>query len=181
MRMNPKAKGVKNLTTEWSCKWFDVIKFTYGVQTHYRIRSPGEGIFAVVVRKDGKLVMIRQTRPFFDRPLLEFVCGGIEKGETPRQTAIREIAEETGYKVISIKEILYFSPNPAGSVYNVHLLVARVGNNPAHPPLEKDLPDSKVVAISIKDALKAIRKNKLISYAVITLLYYLQFGKTQRK
>jgi ADP-ribose pyrophosphatase len=179
--MNPKAKGVKKITTEWSCKWFDVIKFKYGVQTHYKVRPPTDGVSAIVVRKDGKFVMVRQRRPFFDSPKLELASGGMEKGETPQQTAIREIFEETGYKVISIKRMVSLSPEPSMEAFNGHCFIARVGNSPESKPTEKDLPDSKVMVMELSSLFKAAKRGKVEWVTLSLLMYYLQFEKPKRK
>lgn len=40
-------------------------------------------------------------------PLWEFPSGGIESGETPEQTAIRETLEETGLKISIVKKVLF--------------------------------------------------------------------------
>lgn len=59
---------------------------------------PGNGIVIYAVRKEnpGQLVMIRQYRYPLDAYLYELPAGLIDKGETQRQAAIREMKEETG-------------------------------------------------------------------------------------
>ena len=175
--MNPKARGVKSIQTQWSCPWFDVIKFKYGKQTHYRIRTSKDGAMAIIIRKDGKFVMVKMRRPSFDKPKLEILGGGIEKNETPEQTIIREIAEETGYKVLSIKPLVSVAPLCDKALYNGHCFVARVGNRPEHDPIEKDLPDAKVMVMGLPQLLRACRQGKVEWVSLSLLLYYLQFKK----
>jgi 8-oxo-dGTP pyrophosphatase MutT (NUDIX family) len=52
------------------------------------------------------LLMIEQYRYPLHKALLEFPAGHIENGENPKDTAIRELAEETGYhsKELTIQE-----------------------------------------------------------------------------
>ncbi|WP_170110558.1 NUDIX hydrolase [Flavilitoribacter nigricans] len=45
----------------------------------------------------GELILIRQYRPGPERELLSFCEGAIDPGETPVQSAHRELLEETGY------------------------------------------------------------------------------------
>eukprot|EP01114_Cavostelium_apophysatum_P010799 TRINITY_DN2491_c0_g1_i1.p2 TRINITY_DN2491_c0_g1~~TRINITY_DN2491_c0_g1_i1.p2 ORF type:complete len:154 (-),score=25.03 TRINITY_DN2491_c0_g1_i1:895-1356(-) len=65
----------------------------------------GVDIFAVVKTdgQDSKVVLTKQYRPPLDAYAVEWPAGLVDKGETPEQTAIRELQEETGYsgKVIS--------------------------------------------------------------------------------
>lgn len=55
--------------------------------------------FVLVVALEGdKLVLIRQYRPATGKSYLCLPAGFIEPTETPEQAALRELAEETGYK-----------------------------------------------------------------------------------
>ncbi|MBN1315500.1 MAG: NUDIX hydrolase [Anaerolineales bacterium] len=55
--------------------------------------------FVLVVALDGKkLVLIRQYRPATEKSYLCLPAGFIEPDETPQQAALRELAEETGYR-----------------------------------------------------------------------------------
>jgi len=47
---------------------------------------------------DGRLVMERQYRYPMGRVMLEFPAGKIDTGEAPFACAVRELAEETGYR-----------------------------------------------------------------------------------
>jgi 8-oxo-dGTP diphosphatase len=45
---------------------------------------------------DGQLLLVLKDRPLWQKGRLNLVGGKVEKGETPVQTAIRELHEETG-------------------------------------------------------------------------------------
>jgi ADP-ribose pyrophosphatase len=47
---------------------------------------------------DGRVVVERQYRYPLSRVMLEFPAGKIDAGEPPFQCAVRELAEETGYR-----------------------------------------------------------------------------------
>ena len=60
------------------------------------IVHPG-AVAVVPLLDDGRLVMERQFRYPLGRVLLELPAGKIDAGEDPFTTALRELAEETGY------------------------------------------------------------------------------------
>lgn len=57
---------------------------------------------AILERKDGSadgpdIVLQKQYRPPLGKRVIEFPAGLVDKGETPEETAVRELREETGY------------------------------------------------------------------------------------
>lgn len=64
------------------------------------------------VNDEGNILLIRQFRFGTDRIELEIPAGIIEPGEDPEKAAIRELKEETGYGVKTIKKIGVVSANP---------------------------------------------------------------------
>lgn len=44
-----------------------------------------------------EVLLQKQFRPPLDKICIEFPAGLVDKGETPEQAAVRELAEETGY------------------------------------------------------------------------------------
>lgn len=65
--------------------------------------SPGSA-HTIIFSPDKTQVLLTLRR---DMPLWEFPSGGIEQGETPEQTAVREAFEETGLKISIVKKILF--------------------------------------------------------------------------
>jgi ADP-ribose pyrophosphatase len=92
---------------------------------------------AVVVattEQSGSLVLIEQFRIPFEAEVLEFPAGLIDPGETPEQTACRELAEETGYtgKVVHVGPGV--SSTAGLSTEIVHMVYMLVGEQPAVVP-----------------------------------------------
>ena len=65
--------------------------------TREYIVHPG-AVMVVPILDDGRLVMERQWRYPLERVMLEFPAGKLERGEPPFGCAVRELAEETGYR-----------------------------------------------------------------------------------
>ena len=61
------------------------------------IVHPG-AVMVVPLLDDGRLVVERQWRYPMARAMLEFPAGKLDAGEPPWQCAVRELAEETGYR-----------------------------------------------------------------------------------
>ena len=62
-----------------------------------RIHSQGAVMMIPITRPGDKLIIIRQFRPPTGRLVYEFPAGLINPGEDPKEAALRELKEETGY------------------------------------------------------------------------------------
>jgi ADP-ribose pyrophosphatase len=78
----------------------------------------------VPVDRDGQVTLVRQERVPAGGPVLELPAGGIEEGESPLQTAQRELREETGLHGGDWVEVAAFFTSPGYSDEKLHLFVA---------------------------------------------------------
>ena len=67
----------------------------------------------VGLNEDGNILLIKQFRFGTDKIELEIPGDIVEFGESPKDGAIRELKEETGYNVKNIKRIGFVDANPA--------------------------------------------------------------------
>ena len=89
------------------------------------VRHPGAT--AIVARiPDGRFVFVRQFRKPIETELLEIVAGGLEKGELPADCARREIKEETGHDVLSLRPLGTAYPAPGYTDEILHLFFAEL-------------------------------------------------------
>ena len=77
------------------------------------VRHPGGA--AVIAVRDGRLCLVRQYRVPQGRVTIEIPAGKRDGAETPRQTAARELEEETGYVADSLEYIASTSGMPGFS------------------------------------------------------------------
>ncbi len=73
---------------------------------------------------DDRVVMIRNYRYTVEQELWELPAGTREDGETPIETARRELEEETGYRAASIKPLCEFYTSPGVSTERMFAFVA---------------------------------------------------------
>ena len=76
----------------------DEVRLPDGSTAHREyIVHPG-AVMIVPILDDGRLIVERQYRYPVARVMLEFPAGKLEIGEPPLECAMRELAEETGYR-----------------------------------------------------------------------------------
>lgn len=91
------------------------------VLTHTIIRSRPS--VAIVVRKDGKIALIRQFRSTTGQYYFEIPAGVLDDGETELEAAVRETREETGLLVrdarVLVKGPSLLDPSKSDENYGV--------------------------------------------------------------
>lgn len=66
-----------------------------------------------------------------------------------------------------------YAPNPAISLHNTAFYVVGVDDKPQSTPTELDLPDSRVVVLSLRGVLAAIKSGEISFSVAGRILYYL--------
>ena len=81
-------------------------------------------IAVVPIDSEGNILLVRQYRRAPDRDLLEIPAGGIDPGEDPNTTVVREMCEETGYRPQKIEKLAGFYVSPGFCDEYMHLYLA---------------------------------------------------------
>ncbi len=101
----------------------DEIQVPVGVVKREVVEHPG-AIVILPVDNEGRILWITQHRWAAQRVLLELPAGTLEQGETPEQTAKRELPEETGFAAATFHALGGFYSAPGFCQEYLHAFVA---------------------------------------------------------
>ncbi len=90
----------------------------------YVIEAP-DWINVIPLTKENEVVLIEQYRHGTEGVSLEIPGGMVDPGETPVETAARELFEETGYEAAEVVFLGKTRPNPAIQDNWIHTFLAR--------------------------------------------------------
>ena len=94
-----------------------------GYQKREIIEHPG-AVATVAITDDNKVLLVRQFRKAIEKVLWEIPAGKLEQGESPKDCAIRELKEETGYSANNIKLIHKFYTSSGFSNQKIYVYLA---------------------------------------------------------
>ncbi|MGV3586137.1 MAG: NUDIX domain-containing protein [Adhaeribacter sp.] len=113
--------------------FFKLYKITYeddGETFDREVFVTGNAVAALLydTQKD-KFIFVKQFRPAVNQDMLELVAGLLDKeGESPEDTMIREIEEESGYAVDKLEMVVNFYPSPGAFAEKLHVYYAEVSH-----------------------------------------------------
>jgi 8-oxo-dGTP pyrophosphatase MutT (NUDIX family) len=96
----------------------------------FYILRTNDWVNVVALTDDDELVLIEQWRQGVLRVTLEIPGGIVDPGESPFDAAIRELAEETGYRAREWRALGSIEPNPAIQDNRCHTYLA-LGASPS--------------------------------------------------
>lgn len=67
------------------------------------IVKAGNAVVILPIKENGNVIMIQEERQAIDKKILGLPAGMIEEGEDPKEAALRELEEETGYRANNIQ------------------------------------------------------------------------------
>ncbi len=91
---------------EFATPWFQVLGKTMreGEPPYYSLKLQDYSA-VVALTEEQRILIVRQYRPAVERYTLELPSGLIDPGETPAETASRELLEETGYQAAAVENL----------------------------------------------------------------------------
>ncbi|EGT5419100.1 NUDIX hydrolase [Clostridioides difficile] len=97
----------------------------------------GGAVGIVAITDDNKVVLVKQFRKPIEKPIFEIPAGKLEKNESPKECAERELKEETGYSAKNIKLIHKFFTS-AGFSNEIMFVYLATGLTPGENNLDAD-------------------------------------------
>jgi 8-oxo-dGTP pyrophosphatase MutT (NUDIX family) len=123
-----------------------------------------------------KIVVVRQYRFGTGRTTTEIPAGIVEKGETSRRAAERELGEETGYASEDWEYLGFVEPNPAFLNNACHHWVARnaVQVRPPEPDAGEDIDVGEMTLEEIREEIAQGRMRHSLAITALAHLYDLR-------
>ncbi len=138
------------------------------------IEHPGSVVMIPLISRN-RIILIKQFRFAAECDLWELPAGGIEKGETLRKAASRELTEEIGYRPGRLKKLLSFYPSPGISGEVMHLFRAEA-LKPASAVGDED-EEIECAEFSLREVDEMIQRRKIIDAKTILAYYHLIAGR----
>lgn len=122
------------------------------------VEHPG-AVGIIPITNDGEIIMVRQFRKSVEKPLLEIPAGKIEINEEPKETALRELFEETGYSSNKMEYIIEFYTSPGFSNEKIYLFLAtELEKGNANP---KDDEYIKIEKFDIMELVEMVKRGEI--------------------
>ena len=129
------------------------------------------GAAAVLAITDGKVILVRQYR-FPYGYVLEIPAGTLEKGESAKSCAFRELKEETGHEAMKMTSLIKYYPSIGYNTEIIHCFTASGIRKIGKLKLDHDEIMS-VVKMGLKKVLKMILAGKIVdSKTICAVLTY---------
>ena len=131
---------------------------------------------AVVAIHDDKILLVKQYRISVDKLIYEVPAGMIEHDENPKDAALRELEEETGYRAKNIEYLTEFYSTPGFCTEKLSIFYAKdlefVGQN-----LDEG-ENLEVVEMPLEEAMSMIESGEIMDGKTISsILFYDKFSR----
>ena len=115
----------------------DTVKLPSGRTTTREIVEHEDAVCVVPIDENNNVLMVRQYRKAARLNLLEVPAGGVEAGESPEETVLRELQEEVSVTSGSLRKLSGFWVSPGWATEFMHAYLA-TDLTPASLPADDD-------------------------------------------
>ena len=140
-----------------------------------RCKVVEKDVVVILAFVDGKTIILeRHYRAPIGKWILELPAGHVERGETPKEAAKKELYEETGYRAQNMKLLYkaYVSPGLLTTMSYTYLSTRLTKHE------KTDMGEMlEVEEIKFSDAYAMVKSNKIVDKKTISgILYYNEFS-----
>ncbi|WP_313188525.1 NUDIX hydrolase [Sphingobacterium siyangense] len=166
------------LSSEYICKepWAtlrrDTCELPDGrINDHYYVLEYPDWVNMIGITEQNELLVIKQYRHGAGIISLEIPAGTTEAGEDPKNAAVREMLEETGYQFDQIEEIakLYANPATSGNITYTYLMT---GGKKVQEQALDEHEEIDVYRIPLEEAKSMLLDNKFSQALHASALFY---------
>jgi len=150
----------------------DTVQLPDGRHAKREVVGHGGAVCIVPLRDNETVLLIRQFRLPAGKVLLEIPAGGLEKGENPDDSAMRELREETGYRAGNLRRLfaMYLAPG-----YSTELIHTYLATDLSEDALDQDEDENlELVPMSLNDAIALIFTGEIEDAKTIAGLFAAQ-------
>ncbi len=137
----------------------DRIEWHAGAAALFGVVEVKPGVCVLPIHADGRVVLVREYKYAIQREALEAISGGIDAGESAEAAAIREVAEETGYRAGRL--VALGSIDPLSSVVSAPASIFLAENLEAGKPAPDEAEHVSVVEMPLAEALTMVLDGRL--------------------
>lgn len=142
-----------------------------GLEHEFFVLDTGDWVNVVPVTPDNRVVLIRQYRHGIEEVTLEIPGGMVDDDDgAAKETAERELLEETGYVAEEMIYIGSVTPNPAILSNRCHTFLAR-NVRPVGPP-QLDGSEDIQIELADLDKIPGLIVGGQISHALVIAAFY---------
>lgn len=130
--MQPDDAPIKTLSSKeiyknpWMTLTEYAVQFSGGRKGIYSVLDGRDGILVIAEKTDGSIYILKEYRYPVAKYMWQLPSGGIEDGDTPLQTAQKELREELGFTADTWHELGSYSPSYGGGMRDrQYIFVAR--------------------------------------------------------
>jgi 8-oxo-dGTP pyrophosphatase MutT (NUDIX family) len=155
-----------------------VVRAPDGQQDEFHVIERPDSVQVVAITEDGRLLMVEQERHGTLQTSLEFVAGLVDEGETPEQTAVRELEEETGYCAGSLHQLGWYYTDPAVLTNKVTIFLAE-GCTPTGT-VQQDEGEAVRPQLFVADAMPRLMADGRVTHGLCIAAWHLYQSRVQR-
>ncbi|MDD4938433.1 MAG: NUDIX hydrolase [Candidatus Shapirobacteria bacterium] len=179
----PKWKIItsQNIVNNYYCKVTKekVLTNKGKIISDYFLISHRDVVMIVPITKLGKFNLIKEYKHGVKKEIFLFPAGLIKDKESPKEAAIRELKEETGFYTENIEYLGELYEFPSNETQKVFIYLAK--NLPEKPNQKKDPnEETKLYQFNTNDFKKLIIKNK-IKLATTISAFFMAINKSNKK
>lgn len=145
-----------------------IVREPGGVRARRDIIRHSGSVAILPIDEDGRITLVRQYRCVFGVPLVELPAGRIDRGETARAAARRELREEIGMDARRYERLIRIVPSPGFLDETVTIYRASALFASAAPPDEDER--IGIVRLTLAEALRRVRRGSIEDAKTVTAL-----------